>query len=153
MGEPPRDHEKLGWLRLLRTSGFRRLLAVRFAAQWGDGVFQAALGGAVLFLIGRIMLGMLVYTHPVWRTSTALGLLLAASPCLVRLPPMVVGLVTAVALVAVVLVFFYLPGRRLRAERQRQEEEREERRRAQQERERLGARPDGEVPGGPSVPG
>jgi MFS family permease len=36
-------------LRLLRDSGFRRLLAVRFAAQWGDGMFQAALGGAVLF--------------------------------------------------------------------------------------------------------
>lgn len=40
---------RLGWLRLLRDSGFRRLLAVRFAAQWGDGMFQAALGGAVLF--------------------------------------------------------------------------------------------------------
>ena len=36
-------------LRLLRDSGFRRLLAVRFAAQWGDGMFQAALGGAVPF--------------------------------------------------------------------------------------------------------
>jgi MFS family permease len=34
---------------VLRGRGFRRLLAVRFAAQWGDGVFQAALGGAVLF--------------------------------------------------------------------------------------------------------
>ena len=41
--------ERLGWLRLLRERGFRRLLAVRFAAQWGDGMFQAALGGAVLF--------------------------------------------------------------------------------------------------------
>ncbi len=41
--------ERLGWLALLRDSGFRRLLAVRFAAQWGDGMFQAALGGAVLF--------------------------------------------------------------------------------------------------------
>jgi MFS family permease len=41
--------ERLGWVRLLRTGGFRRLLAVRFAAQWGDGLFQAALGGAVLF--------------------------------------------------------------------------------------------------------
>lgn len=41
--------ERLGWLRLLRTAGFRRLLGVRFAAQWGDGMFQAALGGAVLF--------------------------------------------------------------------------------------------------------
>jgi MFS family permease len=34
---------------MLRTAGFRRLLAVRFAAQWGDGMFQAALGGAMLF--------------------------------------------------------------------------------------------------------
>jgi MFS family permease len=34
---------------LLGTRGFRRLLAVRFTAQWGDGMFQAALGGAVLF--------------------------------------------------------------------------------------------------------
>ncbi|WP_433800852.1 MFS transporter [Actinomycetospora sp. CA-084318] len=29
--------------------GFLRLLAIRLGAQWGDGVFQAALGGAVLF--------------------------------------------------------------------------------------------------------
>jgi Transmembrane secretion effector len=34
---------------MLRTRGYRRLLAVRFATQWSDGVFQAALGGAVLF--------------------------------------------------------------------------------------------------------
>ncbi|MDQ2710386.1 MAG: MFS transporter, partial [Actinomycetota bacterium] len=31
------------------TPAFRRLLAVRFCAQFGDGMFQAALGGAVLF--------------------------------------------------------------------------------------------------------
>ncbi|MGH3888412.1 MAG: MFS transporter [Pseudonocardiaceae bacterium] len=35
--------------RLLGTHGFGRLLTSRFAAQWGDGVFQAGLGGAVLF--------------------------------------------------------------------------------------------------------
>jgi MFS family permease len=29
--------------------GFLRLLTIRLGAQWGDGVFQAALGGAVLF--------------------------------------------------------------------------------------------------------
>jgi MFS family permease len=46
---PPPVPDRLGWLGLLRTTGFRRLLAVRFAAQWGDGMFQAALGGAVLF--------------------------------------------------------------------------------------------------------
>lgn len=30
-------------------AGFRQLLMSRFAAQWGDGVFQAGLAGAVLF--------------------------------------------------------------------------------------------------------
>jgi MFS family permease len=33
----------------VRTRGYRRLLAVRFTTQWADGMFQAALGGAVLF--------------------------------------------------------------------------------------------------------
>ncbi|MGZ4560781.1 MAG: hypothetical protein ACXVXJ_07385, partial [Mycobacteriaceae bacterium] len=34
----------------LRTNpGLGKLVATRFAAQWGDGLFQAALGGAVLF--------------------------------------------------------------------------------------------------------
>jgi MFS family permease len=33
----------------LRGRGFARLLVVRFTAQWGDGMFQAALGGALLF--------------------------------------------------------------------------------------------------------
>ena len=42
-------HERLGLARLLRTRGFRRLLAVRFTTQWADGMFQAALGGAMLF--------------------------------------------------------------------------------------------------------
>jgi MFS family permease len=41
--------EKLGWTGLLRARGFGRLLTVRCVAQWGDGMFQAALGGAVLF--------------------------------------------------------------------------------------------------------
>jgi len=41
--------DRLGMRRLLSTRGFGRLLASRFAAQWGDGVFQAGLGGAVLF--------------------------------------------------------------------------------------------------------
>jgi MFS family permease len=40
---------RLGMRRLLGTRGFGRLLTSRFAAQWGDGVFQAGLGGAVLF--------------------------------------------------------------------------------------------------------
>jgi MFS family permease len=33
----------------LRTPGFQRLFAVRLSAQFGDGVFQASLAGAVLF--------------------------------------------------------------------------------------------------------
>ena len=40
---------RVGLRRLLRSGGFRRLLGVRFAVQWADGMFQAALGGAVLF--------------------------------------------------------------------------------------------------------
>ncbi|HEU0086940.1 MAG TPA: MFS transporter [Pseudonocardiaceae bacterium] len=42
------DH-RIGLRRLLGTPGFGQLLVSRFAAQWGDGVFQAGLGGAVLF--------------------------------------------------------------------------------------------------------
>ncbi|MDT7652726.1 MAG: hypothetical protein QOI36_4132 [Pseudonocardiales bacterium] len=42
-------NDRLGFARLVRTRGYRRLLAVRFSTQWADGVFQAALGGAVLF--------------------------------------------------------------------------------------------------------
>ena len=38
-----------GFVHLLRTPPFARLLAVRLSAQWADGLFQAALGGAVLF--------------------------------------------------------------------------------------------------------
>ncbi len=34
---------------LQASPGLVRLAATRFAAQWGDGLFQAALGGAVLF--------------------------------------------------------------------------------------------------------
>jgi hypothetical protein len=43
------DAPRLGPARLLRLPGYRRLLAVRFSAQFSDGMFQAALGGAVLF--------------------------------------------------------------------------------------------------------
>ena len=46
----PTPHERLGFIRLLRTGdGYRRLLTTRFAIQFADGMFQAALGGAVLF--------------------------------------------------------------------------------------------------------
>lgn len=40
---------RLGLRRMLSFPGFARLLASRLAAQWGDGAFQAALAGAVLF--------------------------------------------------------------------------------------------------------
>ncbi|MCE3553540.1 MFS transporter [Pseudonocardia sp. RS11V-5] len=43
------DAVKVGVRALLRGRGFRRLLISRVPAQWGDGFFQAALGGAVLF--------------------------------------------------------------------------------------------------------
>ena len=49
MSTAPEDGSPTGVTRLLRTRDYRRLLGVRFAAQWGDGMFQAALGGAVLF--------------------------------------------------------------------------------------------------------
>ena len=39
----------LGVRRLLAVPEFRRLLASRLASQWGDGLFQAGLAGAVLF--------------------------------------------------------------------------------------------------------
>lgn len=41
--------QRVGVRGLLGGAGFRRLLASRFAAQWGDGVFSAGLGSAVLF--------------------------------------------------------------------------------------------------------
>jgi hypothetical protein len=47
--EPVSEARKVGVRALLRGRGFRRLLASRVPAQWGDGFFQAALGGAVLF--------------------------------------------------------------------------------------------------------
>lgn len=42
-------HDRIGPKRMLAFAGFRRLLLSRFAAQWGDGLFQAGLAGAVLF--------------------------------------------------------------------------------------------------------
>ncbi|MGH3859459.1 MFS transporter [Actinokineospora sp.] len=49
----PADHEahhlRIGARRLLAIRDLRRLLYSRFAAQWGDGMLQAGLAGAVLF--------------------------------------------------------------------------------------------------------
>ncbi|MBM7771017.1 MFS family permease [Actinokineospora baliensis] len=42
-------HTRIGPRALLTRDGFRRLLFTRFSAQWGDGLFQAGLAGAVLF--------------------------------------------------------------------------------------------------------
>ncbi|MCT2586507.1 MFS transporter [Actinophytocola sp. S1-96] len=39
----------MGPRRLLAIAGFRRLLLSRFASQWGDGLFQTGLAGAVVF--------------------------------------------------------------------------------------------------------
>lgn len=48
-----RDSQKQAWrstaTALRRSPGLARLTAVRFAGQFGDGLFQAALGGAILF--------------------------------------------------------------------------------------------------------
>ncbi|SFO15654.1 hypothetical protein SAMN05216207_103337 [Pseudonocardia ammonioxydans] len=49
---PARSGESAGLgaaLALLRRGAFARLFGVRLSAQWADGLFQAALGGAVLF--------------------------------------------------------------------------------------------------------
>ena len=48
MPTPPAE-DRLGLAGLVATAGYARLLGLRFAAQWGDGMFQAALGGALLF--------------------------------------------------------------------------------------------------------
>jgi MFS family permease len=45
----PEVTDQPGFRQLMGTAGFKRLLTSRFAAQWGDGAFQAGLGGAVLF--------------------------------------------------------------------------------------------------------
>lgn len=42
-------HLRIGPRRLLAFDGFRRLLLSRFASQWGDGLFQTGLAGAVVF--------------------------------------------------------------------------------------------------------
>ncbi|WP_460394277.1 MFS transporter [Actinophytocola sediminis] len=42
-------HLRIGPRRLLGFAGFRRLLASRFSSQWGDGLFQGGLLGAVVF--------------------------------------------------------------------------------------------------------
>lgn len=49
-GDPDGKPERLGLRGLLATRrGFRRLLAVRLTAQLGDGMFQGAFAGALLF--------------------------------------------------------------------------------------------------------
>ncbi|MFC4854913.1 MFS transporter [Actinophytocola glycyrrhizae] len=42
-------HSRIGARRLLAIDGFRRLLFSRFSSQWGDGLFQTGLAGAVVF--------------------------------------------------------------------------------------------------------
>lgn len=45
----PKATSESGLGSVIRSAGFVRLLVTRLTAQWGDGFFQAALGGAVLF--------------------------------------------------------------------------------------------------------
>lgn len=49
--DAPDEGHPLGRLRqaIRATPGLGRLVAIRFASQFGDGMFQAALGGAILF--------------------------------------------------------------------------------------------------------
>ena len=42
-------HTRIGARRLLAMAEFRRLLFSRFSSQWGDGLFQTGLAGAVVF--------------------------------------------------------------------------------------------------------
>jgi MFS family permease len=42
-------HVRIGARRLLAMAEFRRLLFSRFSSQWGDGLFQTGLAGAVVF--------------------------------------------------------------------------------------------------------
>src|ERR1700759_1451771 len=54
MPHTPHDPRRRGFerghvRRALKHAGFRRLFSVRLAGQFGDGVFQASLAGAVLF--------------------------------------------------------------------------------------------------------
>jgi MFS family permease len=46
---PDPHHIRIGARRLLAIDEFRRLLFSRFASQWGDGLFQTGLAGAVVF--------------------------------------------------------------------------------------------------------
>jgi MFS family permease len=46
---PDPHHVRIGARRLLAIGEFRRLLFSRFSSQWGDGLFQAGLTGAVVF--------------------------------------------------------------------------------------------------------
>jgi MFS family permease len=46
---PDPHHIRIGARRLLAMGEFRRLLFSRFSSQWGDGLFQTGLAGAVVF--------------------------------------------------------------------------------------------------------
>jgi MFS family permease len=46
---PDPHHIRIGARKLLAFEGFRRLLFSRFSSQWGDGLFQTGLAGAVVF--------------------------------------------------------------------------------------------------------
>ncbi|MFC6017627.1 low temperature requirement protein A [Plantactinospora solaniradicis] len=85
----------------------------------------AIIGGTGLFLTGRILMSLLLWARYTWRSITGLLVLLASSPGLIRLPPLVVGIVTNVVLLAVVLAYtFRAEARQARAEQRRAAERR-----------------------------
>jgi MFS family permease len=99
--------EQLGVLGLLRVRRYRLLLELRFATQWGDGMFQAALGGAVLFNPERqadplaVALGLAVLLMPYSIIGPFVGTLLDRWD---RRRVLIVANAARVGLVAVVAV-------------------------------------------------
>ena len=48
------EKHHLGSRRFLGIPEYRRLLATRLASQWGDGLFQAGLAGAVWLAVSML---------------------------------------------------------------------------------------------------
>ncbi|MEE6257517.1 low temperature requirement protein A [Plantactinospora sonchi] len=67
----------------------------------------AIVGGAALYLGGRVLLGALVYELFPWRSLTGMVVLLAALPGFVRLPPLAVLTAVNVVLLVVIVAYHY----------------------------------------------
>lgn len=65
-------------------------------------------GGAVLFLVGRIMYHLLVYQRLPWPGLVGLGILGLLSPVMLLFQPLIIALVTNAALFGAVAVDLYL---------------------------------------------